>query len=213
MVALLAASVLFSGRAAAKETIHYDFEETLAPWAGQTDGPSSAFSFERRTGDNGCADKGNAYANLKMGADAFPAAAWMISGYDTGNAGTPRNELVNITLAARDTGNCSTCIPLIYVGAAKPQNGDSFKKLVPTVTDPPVPGSWTNYEFKTDVYTADMVYVAIGWKFGPPALPPSPSFGTQMRNDYLYDKIHSERPSPAGSFGFDCVSLTIYPAP
>lgn len=187
--------------AAAKNTIYINFEKTLSPFASMMN-PATGFAVVRTLGDNGCSDKGQAYANLQTSSNGSYKVFWMGATFPAEDT-----EMIRLQLSARDTGNCATCTPVAFAGAIKPAWPGDFRPLALDSTDGPSTGGWLTYSFQNVVKTNGSVFVGIGWS---PPNDITKQFASQVRNESLLDN-----PSNfiKGSFGFDCIDLSIFPAP
>lgn len=180
--------------AAAKELLFFDFEKSLAPFESVLDSAFKDGSFELRYQQEGYPDViPNRYANLKFTPSSATSTMWMGAGFEADG-----EEMVRLEFYAKDTGDCASCRPVVYVGTEKATEGAQFK-VAEAVKEPNpdfIEGTllteqWTLYKYSTVVKASGTVYVAVGW---------------QAANPTGHMPV-------TGSVGIDSLGLTIFPAP
>jgi len=190
LVMLALTLVLSANSALAKGGLHSDFEDdSLKPWQVGPNGGDQALSLG--TGDDGCG-VGKSFANAKFQHAGDNQAVWIVAPVAGTVAG---NDLVMMDWSAKNALNCDLCTPMFYIGAEEPTSIAQFQKAITSPRDPIPFSDWAAYhypapgDYQKPVVNKGTIYVAIGF-----AAP-------------------STKDKQISAVNFDCVDITVYPAP
>lgn len=162
-LALVLLALMTSVRPAAAAVYTYMFEGGLAPWVKGNDAAAPNSTLALGGADNACPATGVRHARLTVGAPFGPGnGMWMVAKF-------PANATLNsvqVDWKIKSQANCATCYAMVYVGEVPPASSAAF-----TIVGP-VGGVWTPYNYaKMQPSATGAIYVAIGWRGYPSALP------------------------------------------
>jgi hypothetical protein len=162
-LALVLLAFVTSVHPAAAASYYYDFETTLSPWVKGNDPGAAASTLTRNNTDSMCPSTGIYHARLTVNPFFAPGSGvWMVAKFPA-NATT---SVVKLTWGTKDQGNCAACYAMVYVGATPPASSAAFSIVGP------VGGAWNTHNYsKVQPSSTGAIYVALGWRGYPPALP------------------------------------------